>query len=173
MSIRQLLLLAAFVVLTTGAASPQPGISESMIGVGSHGYDWTVGTWSCINSMPSRSADPNTTSLLTTTKTAAGALLNRETAKGFDLSAYTAYMAKTKTWWNPVAFADGSYQIESTTETGKKIVWTGSFFNAASGRTTPIRDTFTTWLPAKFTDLGQSQVNGTWKTQYFITCTRS
>jgi hypothetical protein len=99
--------------------------------------------------------------------------LLRETAKGFDLSAYTAYVAKTKTWWNPTAFADGSYQIESTTETGKKATWTGSYFNAASGKTTPIRDSFTVSLPAKFIDRGQIQSAGTWKTVYLITCTRS
>jgi len=145
-----------------------------MIGVGAHGYDWTVGTWSCVNSMPSPKADPNTKSVLKVTKSGvAGAMLTRESAKGFELSSYTAYVPKTKTWWNPAAFADGSYQIESTTETGKKIIWNGSYFNAASKTTTRVRDTFTTWLPAKMTDLGEAQSTGAWKRTYFITCTRS
>jgi hypothetical protein len=82
-------------------------------------------------------------------------------------------VSKTKTWWNPVSYADGSYQIESTTDTGKTTVWSGSYFNAGSGKTTRIRDTFTVWLPAKFTDLGESESAGTWKKQYFITCKRT
>lgn len=173
MRIRRSLLTAAFAVSATGAAQSQPTITESMIGIGPHGYDWSVGTWSCINRMPSKKADPNTRSLLTTSKTGVdGALLNRETAKGFDSSAYSAYVQKTKTWWNPVAFADRSYQIESTTDTGKKAVRRGSYFNAASGTTTKIRDTFTVWLPAKFTDEGEAMLGNGWKTTYFITCTR-
>jgi len=124
--------------------------------------------------MPSPMADPNSTSLTKVTRSKAdGALLVRETAKNFDLSAYTVYVSKTKTWWNPIAFADGSYENESTTDTGERTVWNGSYFNATSGTTTRVRDTFTTWLPAKFTDLGQSQRAGIWKTLYSITCTKS
>jgi hypothetical protein len=171
--IRKFVLLAAFAALATATARSQPTLSDAMVNVGPHGLDWSIGTWSCVNRMPSPAADPNTTSILKVTKTGAGtALLNRETAKGFDLSAYSAYMPKTKRWFNPIAFADGSYQIESTTDTGKTTVWSGTYFNAASGTTTRVRDTFVTWLPAKFTDLGESLSSGTWKKQYFITCTK-
>ena len=168
------LLIVAFVALTAGAVRSQQVFSELRIGVGPHGYDWLIGTWSCVDNMPSLTADPNAKSRVTVAKNAVGdALIGRESAKDFDSVFYSAYNTKTKTWWNPVAFADGSSQNESTNGTGKTETWNGSYFNAKSGTTTRIRDVFTNSPPAEFTDLGQSWLAGTWKTVYFITCKKT
>ena len=116
---------------------------------------------------------PASTTLTFSRSNAGSALFIRVTGKNFDGTSYLAYESKTKTWWNPSALADGGYADESTTDTGKKTVWTGSFFNAASGKTLQVRDTYAMPSLAKYIDLGEYQSGGTWKTQYNTTCTKS
>jgi hypothetical protein len=167
-----LVTLAAMAVVTRAAQSQSTAMSPSM-GVGAHGYDFLIGTWSCTSSTPSPMGGPASTTLTASRSNAGGAVFVRGTGKNFDSSSYVAYASKTKTWWSPSAFADGSYEFESTTGTGKKVVWSGSYFSAASGKTIQFRDTYTMLSPTKYTDLGQYQSAGTWKTQYNITCTKS
>ena len=157
--------------LAPGIALSQP-MSVSMVGVGAHGYDFMIGSWSCTNSAPSRLGGPSTSSF-TISRSVNGALLVHSTAANYDTSSYVVYSAKTKTWWSPTAYADGSYNFESTKQTGAKSVWTGTLFDAASGTTNPIRDTFTFPNPTTQTDVTQVQVGGTWKTEANSTCTKS
>jgi len=165
--------LAALAVIPCAALSLSSPMSLSMVGVGPHGYDFLIGTWSCTNSTPTPMSGPTSTMLTFTRSNADSAILVHGTGKNFDVSSYVAYVSKTKTWWNPSAFADGGYENESTTDTGKKTLWTGSFLDAASGKTIQVRDTYTTPSLNKYIDLGQYQSAGTWKTQYTITCTKS
>ena len=75
------------------------------------------------------------------TRTSGGALFYRSSGENFDNSWYAVYVPNTKTWFAPFIVSDGSYGTESTTQTGKKIVWTGTGYFADSGKTLPIRDT--------------------------------
>ncbi len=164
-----LIMPAALVVLPCAAQSQM--MSASMYGAGPHGYDWAIGTWSCTNSMPSPMGGPNSTTLKVT-RTNGGAIFYHSAGENFDNSWYNVYVPKTKTWVSPFIVADGSYGTESTAQTGKKIVWTGSAFFAESGKTEQIRDT-NVISAVKYTDLGEVQSAGTWKTQYNVACTKT
>ena len=109
--------------------------SVSTYGAGPHGFDWALGTWAC------RSTSHISHATLKVMRTSGGALFYRSSGENFDNSWYAVYMPKTKTWVAPFIVADGSYGTESTTQTGKKIVWTGTGYFADSGKTLPIRDT--------------------------------
>lgn len=165
--------LAALAVMTCATISQSAPMPVSMVGVGPHGYDFLIGTWSCISSSASAMGGPSATTATFTRSNAGSALFVRATGKNFDVTSYIAYDSKTKTWWNPTAFSDGGYSNESTTDTGIKTVWTGSFFNAASGKTLQVRDTYSMVTITKYTDLGQYQSAGVWKTQYNSTCTKT
>lgn len=162
------------IVLTTFVLIPcavhSQTMSPSTNGVGPNGFDWAVGTWSCTNSMPSPMGGPSSQTL-TVTKTGNGALMYHVTGTKFDETWYNVYLPQAKSWVSPFTYADGTYGTESTTQTGAKLVWTGAATDA-TGKTTQIRDT-TTFEGSKYTDLGEVQSGGTWKTQYNSTCTKS
>jgi len=167
-----LITLAALAVAPSAAQSQSSAKSTSMVGVGPHGYDWLIGTWNCTNSTPSAISGPPT-SAFTASRSAGGSLMIRSTGTGFDSTGYVTYAAKTKTWWGPEAYADGSTELESTKDTGNKATWTGTYTGAASGKTMTVRDMYTLLSPTKQLDVGQSQSGGTWKTLYTVTCTKS
>ncbi len=162
------------IMLTTFVLAPcavgAQTMSASAIGVGPSGFDWAVGTWSCTNSIPSPMGGPNSQTL-TVTKTANGSIMYHATGTNFDNTWYNVYVPATKSWVSPFIIADGSYGSESTSQTGAKIVWTGSATDP-SGKTAQIRDT-NTFEGAKYHDLGEVQTAGTWKPQYNVTCTKS
>ncbi|MBV8066687.1 MAG: hypothetical protein JO113_01835 [Candidatus Eremiobacteraeota bacterium] len=157
--------------LAPGIALSQP-MSVSMVGVGAHGYDFMIGSWSCTNSVPSRLGGPSTSSF-TISRSANGALFVHSTAENYDTASYVVYAPKTKTWWSPTSYADGSYNFESTRQTGAKTVWTGTLFDASSGKTTSIRDTFEFPNATTQTDLTQVETAGTWKTVANSTCKKT
>jgi len=163
------------IMLTTFVFTPctvhAQTMSASTNGVGPNGFDWTVGTWSCTNSMPPSPAGGPRNQTLTVTKTNSGALMYHATGANFDNVWYNVYVPKSKTWVSPFIFADGSHGTESTSQTGATIVWTGTATDAA-GNATQIRDT-NTYQATKYTDLGEYQSGGAWKTGYKLTCTKS
>jgi hypothetical protein len=165
------LLALTVLSLAPGVASSHP-MSLSMVGVGPHGYDFMIGSWSCTNSVPSRLGGPSTSGF-TIGRSVNGALFVRSTAASYDTASYVVYSSKTKTWWSPTSYADGSYNIESTQQTGAKTVWTGTLYDAASGQTNPIRDTFAFPNATTQTDLTQVKIGGTWRTEANTTCTKS
>ena len=144
--------------------------AQSM-GAGPHGYDWLVGTWSCTNSIPSPGGGPKT-STFTSSLTDSGAVLIRVKGAHFDETAYIAYAPKTKSWSVPSAFSDGSYELETSTQSGPKVVFAGTYY-PASGASMKVRDTFTEPSTTKETDLGEFQAGGSWKTLYNISCTKT
>ncbi|MGC1381894.1 MAG: hypothetical protein WA814_12830 [Candidatus Baltobacteraceae bacterium] len=146
-------------------------MQSSTYGAGPHGYDWAIGTWTCTNTVPSAMGGPTNTTL-TVVRTNNGALLYRSVGTNFDNTWYNVYLPKTKSWVSPFILADGSYGTESTAQTGGKIVWTGTAFDAASGKTMAIRDTNTIGT-TKYGDLGEYRSHGAWKTQYEVTCTKT
>jgi hypothetical protein len=152
-----------------GAAQSQM-MSASMYGLGPHGFDWVVGTWSCTNTMPSPMGGPARTTLRVI-RTSSGAIFYRSIGTGFDNSWYNVYSAKTKSWTSPFIVSDGSYGTETTSQTGRTIVWTGMAYDA-SGKMMRIRDTNVN-SPKRYSDLGEVWSGGTWKTQYNVTCVRS
>jgi hypothetical protein len=89
----------------------------------------------------------------------------------FDNTWYNVYAAKTRTWWSPFIVSDASYGSESSSMSGKKMVWLGSATNA-SGTNMQIRDTVT-YSATKTTDLGEYKTSGPWKEQYNVTCVRT
>jgi len=140
--------------------------SVSTYGAGPHGFDWALGTWAC------RSTSHISHATLKVMRTSGGALFYRSSGENFDNSWYAVYMPKTKTWLAPFIVSDGSYGTESTTQTGKKIVWTGNGYFADSGKTLPIRDTNVVG-PNTYADVGEVRSGGVWKTEYSVTCTRT
>jgi hypothetical protein len=174
MRYRLALLAAAAVslgaILTSPARSAAP-MSPGTIGVGPHGYDFLVGTWSCKNSVPSPMGGP-ATSTVVIARGLNGSLTVHVSGANFAAMAYVVYAAKTKTWWNPSAGADGSYGTESSQQTGKKTVWSGPYTDA-SGKTMQQRDTYTWPNSTTYTDLYQVEMGGAWKTEGDSTCTKT
>ena len=142
----------------------------STVGAGPHGYDWNVGTWSCTNSMAASPMGGPTSTTETVSRTSSGAILYHTTGNNFDFSFYNVYVPKKKMWVSPFSGADGSHGSESTTQTGRKIVWPGTAFDPA-GKSMQVRDTLV-YESTKYSDLGEYLSAGTWKKQYRITCTR-
>jgi hypothetical protein len=163
------LLLAVFLVAVPCAAQSQM-MSSSMPGAGPHGFDWEVGTWSCTNAMPSAMGGPSHQSL-TVTRTPSGVIMFHATGANFDNTWYNLYAAKTKTWSSPFIVSDGSYGTESSSTTGKKMVWMGTATDA-SGTSMPIRDTVS-YSMTKTVDLGEYKSSGAWKEQYNVTCMKT
>lgn len=165
---KRLLLLGAFasLMLSPCVAAAQ----SSMSGVGPHGWDYYLGTWTCTNGTAS-SVSGSSTATVTITSTDSG-LFFRAKGQGYDQSGYVVYSAKAKTWANPTAYSDGSYSFESSSQSGKKTTWTGTYYNAASGTTVQERDTYTL-SPGRYTDLNQTKSGGVWKMTGNSTCTKS
>jgi hypothetical protein len=161
-------IIALGIALHPGALAASPMMPAS-IGVGPHGYDFLVGTWTCKNGMPSPMGGP-AVSTLVIARLATGALSFHVSGTNFDASGYVVYASKT--WWNPSTAANGGYGIESTQQTGKKSVWSGPFTDPTSGKRMQVRDTYTFLSPTTYTDLYQVDTNGSWKTEGNSTCTK-
>ena len=169
---KSLCLLLAVCALTAVLASAAVRAQTSAtFGAGPKGYDYMIGTWSCVNSMPQSAMGLPAQETLTVSKSDGG-LLFHSTAKNLDVSSYNVYVAKKKMWMSPFAVSDGTYGSESTAQTGKTVVWTGSLYDPGSGKTLPTRDTFTNEA-TKYVDLGENQIAGTWKAEYRLTCTKT
>jgi hypothetical protein len=170
-----LVVVVAALLIGPGAALSQSAMmSSSMMGSGAHGYDFLVGTWTCKNKLPaSPMAGPPTTTLSVSHTGAGSALFARSTGANFESSGYISYDAKTKRWLGPTSVANGGYGIETSTQTGKKVVWAGTFTDGASGKSSQVRDTYTMTGSSSFTDLGQHMEGGAWKTHFDGTCTKS
>jgi hypothetical protein len=166
-----------FVVLATFVAVPcatTPGSAASApagVGAGPHGYDWILGNWSCVNPNPGPMSGPATSSYTASRANDGAGIVIHAKGKGYDQTTYLAFDPKTKIWRGPASYADGSYESESSTGTGTKVGWTGTYYSP-SGAATKVRDNYTLLGPNKQLDVGQSQVGGTWKNTYSITCTR-
>jgi hypothetical protein len=146
--------------------------SASSVGVGPHGYDFLIGSWTCRNSMPSPMGGPALTTL-TVNRAPGGSLWFHVTGTGFDGLGYVVYAPKTKTWFNPVSMGNGNYSSESTHETGAKTTWSGPLVDVSMQKTIPIRDTYTIAGATSYKDLTQAQIGGVWKTEADSTCTKS
>jgi len=164
--------LAALLSVQFVAQSRPVAASMATVGAGPNGYDWLIGTWSCTNKNPSPVAGPANSTFTAARANTGTTLLIRSKGKGFDTSSYLTYASKSKTWWAPAAFADGSYEVESSTGTGNKVTFSGTYYGA-SGPAMKVRDVYTLLSPTKQNDLGQAQSGGTWKTLYDVTCTKS
>ncbi len=160
---------AAALVLIPSIARSQT--IPSTVGAGPHGFDWQVGTWSCTNGMSATSLGGPSNQTETVSRTSAGAILFHVTGNNYDASAYNVYVPAKKMWVSPLSVADGTYATESTMQSGKKIVWTGTAVDAA-GKTTQIRDTMV-YGNASYSDLGESLLAGAWKKEYKVNCARS
>lgn len=147
-------------------------MSTSAVGAGPNGYDFMVGTWSCTNTMTPSKLGALQSSSLSITKLQDGSLAIHTMSPNGDVTAYNAYLPKTKTWYAPFSDSGGNYGTETTQQTGKTIRWVGEFYTT-DGATTPIRDTFTMLSMAKQYDLSEAKVGGAWKVVAKTTCTKS
>jgi hypothetical protein len=169
---KSLFCLATLGVLSVLPLAANATMTPSMVGVGPHGYDWLIGSWSCQKSMPTAMSGPAATTL-TVTRGVNGTLPIHISGTNFDSLAYTVYDPKTKTWWNPSIYSSGDYSTESSAQTGVKTLWTGLYYHGSTGKSMQIRDTYTMVGMTKFSDLSQAQVGGVWKTQASTTCSKS
>jgi hypothetical protein len=173
---RKLCILATLglaLALAPGAIFAQPMGAGPMMGVGPHGYDFLVGSWSCTNSNPNAMTGPAASILTATAAAAHGAIATHMTGTGFDGYGYVSYNPQTKVWSSPVASADGTYGIETTSQTGTKVVWTGTALDASSGKTIQIRDTYTMPSVTKYSDLSEADMGNGWQHVATYTCTKS
>lgn len=168
---KKFVFLAATAVLVLSPCIAH-GQSTSGYGVGPHGWDYYIGKWTCTNTMASGVSGPASVTVQISASSAGTPLFFRATGQNFDQSGYVSYSARTKTWFNPTAYADGSYSFESTTQTGKKTTWSGTYFNAGTGTTVQERDTYTLF-PGRYNDLNQTKIGGVWKTTGNEVCTKS
>lgn len=168
---RILYALVAMTAVVAPSVARAQMTANAVYGAGAHGYDWAIGTWSCTNTMPSPMGGPTQTTL-TVSKANNGAVFYRSTGANFDNVWYNVYLPAKRMWTSPFILADGSYGTESTSQTGKKIVWVGSAYFGSSGKMMPIRDTNVIG-PDKYTDLGEYRSGGVWKAQYNVACTRT
>jgi len=166
-SLFSLIAVTALMILASLARSQ----ASATFGAGPNGYDYMIGTWSCVNGMPTSDMGLPPKMTIAISKSG-GALLFHYTGGNYDISSYNVYDAKRKMWLGPFSTSGGIYGSESTTQTGKTIVWTGTLHDPDSGKTMPTRDTFTNEA-TKYVDLGENQVNGTWKAEYRMTCTKT
>lgn len=151
-----------------GAQSP-----VAMAGVGSHGYDWMIGTWSCKNTIPTALAGPANQTLTVTRSNMANALMFRYTGTNYDQAGYITYSPSRKTWWYSWSYPGGSAGNESSSQTGAKTKWAGMIFDAGTGKPFQIRDTYTVYSMTKFNDSGEDMSSGSWKEGYNGTCTKT
>jgi hypothetical protein len=162
-------------VLAPNLAAPARAdtpMSVSTVGAGPHGYDYMVGTWSCTNPMHASALGALPSTTITATKVKDGNIILRTASPNGDVTAYNAYLPKTKTWYAPFADSGGKYGTESTQGTGKTIQWIGTFYDA-DGTQTPIRDTFTMLSMTKQVDVSEAKVGGAWKVTAKTTCTKT
>jgi hypothetical protein len=145
--------------------------SSSMIGAGPHGNDWLIGTWSCTNSMPATAIGGPSNQTVVVTQIGDGAQLNHWSGTNYDFYSHSVYVPAKKMWVSTFIAPDGTYGGESTTQTGKTIVATGTAVDT-TGKTTQMRDTQVYVGPTKYTDVGEALLAGTWKTDYKISCTK-
>lgn len=168
-------LVACATLLAPSLARPALGdtpMSMSAVGAGPHGYDYMVGTWSCTNPMQPSELGALASTSFTATKLKDGNIMIRSASPNGDVTAYNAYLTKTKTWYAPFADSGGKYGSESTQQSGKTIRWIGMFYDA-DGAATPIRDTFTMLSMTKQVDLAEAKIGGVWKITAKTTCTKS
>ncbi len=160
----------AFSVLLSSAAVESAPMSS--VGAGPSGYDWLVGTWSCTNSMQPSKLGALSSTTLTSMKLKDGSIAMHTASPNGEVTVYYAYVPSTKTWYSPFVDSGGNYGYESTQQSGKTILWTGTF-HLTNGSATPIHDTFTMLSMTKQYDLSEAEVGGAWKTVAKTTCTRS
>ena len=165
------LLLSVVFSLVPAVAESQSSGFPSSVGVGAHGYDWLIGSWSCTNSMPSAMGGPATMSL-TAAHSANGSIGVHLSGRNFDTTGYVSYDAKSTTWWNPSALNNGEASNESTRQTGRRTVWTGTAIDPRNG-TSKIRDTYTAFNRTRFSDVTEASIGGKWKLVGNIVCTKS
>lgn len=168
-------LAACAVVFAPSLAGPALGatpMSVSAVGAGPHGYDYMVGTWTCVNPMHPSELGALASTTLTATKVKDGNIMIRTASPNGDVTSYSTYIAKTKTWYGPFADSGGKFGTEMTQGSGKTIRWVGTFYDA-DGTATPIRDTFTMLSMTKQVDVSEAKVGGVWKVTAKATCTKS
>ena len=89
--------LAAFVLVPSVARSQ----TSPTFGEGPNGYDYTLGTWSCANSMaPSATGAPAQQTL--TVSKVNGTIFNRSTSNTMDFTSYNVYVPDKKMWLSPL-----------------------------------------------------------------------
>lgn len=155
-----------------GPALSATPMSMSAVGAGPHGYDYMVGTWTCVNPMHPSELGALASTTLTATKVKDGNIMIRTASPNGDVTSYSTYIAKTKTWYGPFADSGGKFGTETTQGTGKTIRWVGTFYDT-DGTATPIRDTFTMLSMTKQVDVSEAKAGGAWKVTAKATCTKS
>lgn len=181
--------LPALVGLLFAIVGAGPAHAEStsgpltVIGVGSHGFDFIIGRWICTNSMTTQLGQsrapfglpyaPPTVSYAYRAE-ADGSLswILSVPAISDASTGRLHYAAETKAWSMSYTAPSGWYGEQSTHDTGQKVVWTGSEWDA-NKRPMTARDTWTFSSPTKYLDLGEYLVSGRWFVAADSTCTRS
>jgi hypothetical protein len=169
--VKHLSLIGAFAL----AIAPGGGLAQSAptMGEGPHGYDFLIGSWSCVNPNPGPMSGPASTTIVGTAATAHDAVMLHITGTGLDGTSYMSYNPASKVWSSPGADAGGTGGIETTKQTGAKVTWTGTAPDPASGKTFQYRDTFTRPAADKYVDLSEINDGTGWKTISTFTCTKS
>ena len=168
----RLLYAAAFFALLLAPLGTPPQMSSTpMMGMGPHGYDFLIGSWSCVNSMPSPTGGPPNATQNFSRGNAPGVLFARITGRGFDVSGYLFYDAKSKMWVTPTAYGNGDLSYETTTQMGKRVTFNGTYYSG--GKSMPMRDTFALPTWRSYTDLTELRMGGAWKAVARVSCRKT
>jgi hypothetical protein len=160
-------------------ATPMP---TTMIGVGSHGYDFLIGHWNCTNSTTSPLGGSRAPFGLPNAPPAFSVVYRAEVdgSLSWVLSVNSTpnqsvgelrYASGARTWSLSYTFPSGGYGEQMTHDTGQKIVWTGAEWDA-NKRMMNSRDTWTFSSSTILNDLGEYQADRTWFATARITCTK-
>jgi hypothetical protein len=161
--------LAILVALTLIPCAVRSQTSPANIGVGPHGLDFLIGTWTCTHPHP-MAGEPRIVSMTVSRGVAPNTLFVHETGKSYEATALIVYTAKTKTWAVASAYDDGSSERETTTDTGEKQVFTGWYVDT-SDKSYHVQDTFTSPSLTEVVGEGVYQTDsGVWKKSFAEIC---
>jgi hypothetical protein len=167
---RQFLGLVFLVALTFAPARSQTSLAN--IGVGAHGLDFLIGTWTC--TYPHAAPDePKVATMTVSRGVVPGTLFYRDISRNWEATGLEAYNAKSKSWSDATSFFDATSERVTTTDTGGTQVYTG-WYVGASGKRYNVRVAYVVRNLTTFTGEGESQTDaGVWKKSWSETCAKS
>jgi hypothetical protein len=167
---RHFLGLVLLMALTFAPARAQTSLTN--IGVGPHGLDFLIGTWTCTYPHPAP-GEPGVATMTVSRGIVPGSLFYRDVSKNWEATGLEAYSAKSKTWSDATAFFDGTSERVTTTDTGRTEVFTGWYVDT-SGKRYHERITYAVGTLTNFTGKGEYQTDsGAWKKSWSETCAKS
>src|SRR5215469_62804 len=174
------LMLACVLTLTTAIASAEETPSQlSMIGVGSNGFDFMIGTWKCDEDLEQSVTTANRFFIYVKPSHLTDSIVLDWDGPHDQIVESLDYDPSAKTWHSkytrptsddPRSFLNSGgvtdinpAETQSTSDTGSRIVWPGLDYSSSSHKSLrQIRETWTFAAPDQLEDLFEIQQHGSW-----------